>query len=446
MKNYAAPASLLTLIVGLGFGLSSCKEDEPPVPPKLSFAQSEMTVNEDAGVIEVELKLDRPYGKDLRVEYRIAGTAGGQQDVGTADADYEINGDPGVAIIKSGETTGTIEVQIFNDNIFEEDETIELTIFDVNTSDVQVTNDSKVVVTITSDDAKLLASFVTASLTVDESQGTVGILKIPVQLDQAAPSETVLDYTVGGTALDSLTGHNQKVSRMYYDYFVDGVFGKLTIPAGATSDTIRLNIYSDFLFEDDETIEITLQESPGAGVGSIAKMTITVDQQDGKVIALVWDETYKDVDMDLFLWLGPDHDHLIDVAASVNPNPTPTVELVFVPDIFTDAAFGLSYVYYSGTVEPMNFEAQFADFKDGVLEPEAGFDVYPATYTLANINPWYESKVDPLVVQTFSIVDGVYTNVSDITVPASGSRMKSQQVPDWLGRSPGHSTSRRFSF
>src|SRR5690606_3731315 len=116
MKNYVAFALSAVMVVGLGFGLSSCKDDDPPVPPKLSFEQSEMTVNESDGEIEVALKLDRPYNKDLRVEYNLGGTANDQAAVGTADADYEIDEDPeldpGVVLIKSGQTTGAIKIQL----------------------------------------------------------------------------------------------------------------------------------------------------------------------------------------------------------------------------------------------------------------------------------------------------------------------------------------------
>ena len=75
MKNYAALILSVAVLVGAALGLSSCKDDEPPVPPKLSFAESAMTVNEDAGVIEVELVLDKPYSRDLNVEYNLGGTA-----------------------------------------------------------------------------------------------------------------------------------------------------------------------------------------------------------------------------------------------------------------------------------------------------------------------------------------------------------------------------------
>ena len=87
MKNFPAFILSITLVISLGFGFSSCKEDEPPAKPKLSFANTEITVNEDDGVLEVELVLDKAHSKDLRIEYELGGTASDQDVVGTANAD-----------------------------------------------------------------------------------------------------------------------------------------------------------------------------------------------------------------------------------------------------------------------------------------------------------------------------------------------------------------------
>ena len=50
----------------------------------------------------------------------------------------------------------------------------------------------------------------------------------------------------------------------------------------------------------------------------------------------------------------------------------------------------------------MNFEVHFADFANGVVEPEANRDIFPGTYTLANINAWdAEGAPSPAIAQTF---------------------------------------------
>lgn len=445
MKNYAALILSVAVLVGAGLGFSSCKDDEPPVPPKLSFAESAMTVNEDVGVIDVELVLDKPYSRDLNVEYTLGGTASDQDAVGTANADYEVVGTHGVVVIESGATSGTIKIEIYSDAAFEDDETIEISIIDVNTSDVQLTADDEIVITITNDDAQAVAVFGAASLTVNEADGLVDLV---VELNNPASSDLIINYTVEGSALDSLTGVQDEIPPQFFDYkFVTESFGELEISAGQTSGSITIKLFSDFYFEGDETIVLTLTGSSAASIGTDNKMTVTIEQEDGKAIGLLWDPSYADVDMDLFLWWGEDiatTDNLL--ALAIAEATEPQEEIVFIPkavsDGITDLAFGLSYVYYQGTADPMNFEAHFVDFANGEFEAAGDRDVFTAAYTLQNINPWFESKVDPQVVQTFRIVNGEYIEITEITVPASGSRMKAYELPRELQRANPPSTRR----
>lgn len=442
MKNYAALILSIALFSVMAIGISSCKEDEPPAKPKLSFADSEMTVSEGAGTIEVEVVLDKPHSKDLNIEYELGGTASDQDVVGTANADYEVVGTHGVVVIESGETTGIIKLKIYSDAAFEADETIEISILDTNTDAIEITADDDVVITITNDDAQLIASFATTTMTVNESDGMNGPFSVTVQVDQAPTSNVTLAYTLKGSAIDSLFAFNYQpnpIPPSYYDYYIDGISGEVVIPAGSTSGTIDIQLYSDFLFEGDETIEITLTETNAVQVGNNNIMTITVKQQDGKIIALVWEETYKDVDMDMFLWAGATTDNFDGVIASaIAPRTTPQQELIFIPTIIseeiTDAAFGLSLIYYEGTADPMNFEVQFIDYAAGAAEPVADRDVFSASYTKANINRWDEKETNPPVVQTFRIVNGKFVEISQITVPASGSRIRTQKLPDGLER------------
>lgn len=454
MKNFASLILSGILVIAMGFGFSSCKEDEPPAKPKLSFAETEITVNEDDGLLEVELVLDKAYSKDLRIEYELGGTASDQDVVGTANADYEVQGTHGVVEIEAGETTGVIELDIYADAGFEEDETIEIAILDTNTDEIELTADDEVVITLTNDDEQLTASFGTTAMTVNESDGiqvdasgnqSVKPLLIAVQLDKVATSPVTIKYTLAGTALDSTFASGEGIPPSYYDYYINGVTGEVVVPAGQSTGNIEIQLYSDFRFENDETIEITLTESTAAKIGTSNKMTITVGQQDGKVIALVWDDAHTDVDMDMFLWIGEDVTSLEGViATAIVPSTTNRQEIIFLPTVFTDgiteAAFGLSYVYYSGTADPMNFEVHFVDFVNGQVEAEADRDVYAASYTLGNINAWDETEINPIVVQTFRVVDGVYMDFTDITVPTSGSRIKTHKLPAGLEkRSAPHS-------
>ena len=73
-KSILLLSSLLTVVV-TSLVLSSCKDDEPFVKPKLSLDESTMTVNEAAGTIEVDFVLDKAYSSDITIEYDLGGTA-----------------------------------------------------------------------------------------------------------------------------------------------------------------------------------------------------------------------------------------------------------------------------------------------------------------------------------------------------------------------------------
>lgn len=438
MKNIASLSLSLALLAATGFGITSCKDDEPPAKPKLSFAEAEMTVAENAGTIQVEVVLDKAHSKDLSIEYELGGTASDQDVVGTANADYEVVGDHGVVTIEAGETTGVIDLKIYSDAAFEPDETIEISFLDTNTDEIEMTADDDMVITITNDDAQLVASITTSDMTVSESDGANGYINVTVQLDNAPTSAVTVEYTLEGSAIDSTFAAEYEpdpIPPAYYDYYINGKSGELVIPAGSTSANIEIQLFSDFMFEGDETIEIALKASNAVQLGTDSEAVITVQQQEGKIIALLWDDAYTDVDMDMFLWAGETVDALDGVlATAITPRTTPQQELIFIPtlisDEITEAAFGLSLIYYEGTANPMNFEVHFIDYSAGVAEGEADRDIYAASYTLANINAWDEQGApDPAVVQTFRIVNGDYVDISAITVPASGSRMRTQQLP-----------------
>lgn len=458
MKNYPGYILSIALVIALGFGLSSCKEDEP-TRPKLSFAEPTMSVSESDGVIEAELVLDKPYGKDLTVEYTLGGTASDQDAVGTANADYEVAGTHGVAVIESGQTSGVIKFQIYNDAMFEPDETIEISILDINTGDVELTADDETVITITNDDVQLTASFPVTTMTVNEDDGTDGLTQVAVQLDKVAPIDITVQYEIKidlndpqrNDAIDSLFASQytpQPIPSPYYDYYIHGTKGQVVIPAGSSTGNIEIQIYTDFMFEDDETIEITLTGSSAAQIGTSKTMIITLKQQNGKVIALVWDDAHTNVDMDMFLWVGEDTTNLTGILASaITAATTPRQELIFVPALLMDGALGLSYTYYSGTADPMNFEVHFADFDGVAVEDVATRDIFAASYTLANINPWDQESgtFPPVIAQRFVIGTGVYSYGS-IKVPASASRMKKQTPPTHLRKHLRLPSERLFSF
>jgi hypothetical protein len=439
MKRSFLVLSSLAIVILLGIGLSSCKDDEKPSKAKVSFASETKTVQESAGTVEVKVTLDRALGKDLIVSYDLAGTA--LEKAGTNQADYEVDGDAGEITIAKGETIGVIKLNIVNDLNYESEETIDISLTDVNSTDAEISTDDETVVTIQSDDLGPKASFLASTMTVNEVDGYDNLLEIEVTLDNPVSEDINIEYELSGTAIDSLYGFSQEFPGEYYDYYVDGESGVIPIASGETSGKIYIQLIPDFHYETNESIVITLKESPGIQLGTTKTLTITLKQQDGKIIELSWDNSYTDVDMDMFLWIGADIGSLNGViATSINPSTTVKKEYVFIPKgyvgLVSDRAFGLSYVYYEGTANPMNFTVKYIDLVDGVEEASGSQDIYTGSYDLDNINQWdADNAPDPQIEQTLKIVNNAIAEISTITIPATGSRSKTYSIPAKFKRS-----------
>lgn len=423
---------------------SSCKEDEPPAKPKLSFESSEMTVSESAGTIEVEVLLDHAASEDITVEYTLEGTALDLDQAGLpALVDYSID-NSGEVEIEAGSTSGIIEIAITGDNSFEPDETIIIEIDDVSSENVDITSDDEIEITITNDDQKAKASFAATTLTINEVDDATEIV---VQLDNPVFEDVKINYTLTGTARDSVTAKNSTPQKPA-DYAIRGATsGQVEIKKGTTSGTIKLEPFSDRDAEADETIIITLDNSTSSSVeiGTNKVMNATLAQEDGLLVILEWGtdtgENYTDVDMDLFLWLeiegtlgATNYIGVSDFYQSSLLESTESPEFFFLPSIFVeDGDMGLSATYFSGTASPMNFDITLVEILGGEVVSEV---TKSATYTTANVNEWTNETTgtDPVMILSFTKSGTDFTNISEITVPASGSRLRTSPVPSGLKR------------
>ena len=125
MQKFTLLICSLCALVVMGIGLSSCKDEEPFVKPNLSVSTETLTVAEGGGTVQVEFVLDRGAPGDITIEYQLGGTA-------ISPADYTIVGTEGEVEIANGQTSGTVEIQIVSDAIYEGNETIEISIEDVS--------------------------------------------------------------------------------------------------------------------------------------------------------------------------------------------------------------------------------------------------------------------------------------------------------------------------
>jgi hypothetical protein len=73
-----------------------------------------------------------------------------------------------------------------------------------------------------------------------------GTATFTIMLSRTATSSTVVNYTLGGSAV------------LGQDYTLSGTTGQVTIPAGQTSATVMLTALKDNLAENNEMVRLTL--------------------------------------------------------------------------------------------------------------------------------------------------------------------------------------------
>jgi hypothetical protein len=159
MQKYASILFSVLLISVMSIGLSSCKKDEdepePVVNAKLSFSTDEMTVNEADGIIEIELKLDKPAEESFTVELSLDGDAVDEASVGeNENFDFSVLGDDYLEVeFEKGATTAILELEMASDLAVEEVETIELEIDDVSGTLVDIsTGEDEIVINLVQED------------------------------------------------------------------------------------------------------------------------------------------------------------------------------------------------------------------------------------------------------------------------------------------------------
>ncbi|MCW5912308.1 MAG: hypothetical protein KIT62_14655 [Cyclobacteriaceae bacterium] len=264
---------------------------------------------------------------------------------------------------------------------------------------------------------------------------------VKILLDRALSETTVLQYTVSGTA----TRTNPAGSAVN-DYAIkDGLntivgTDKITIEKGATEANFIITVFEDFSFEvddDDSPIETAIIKftsvvSGNAELGLADTYTLSIEEDDALILHQWFvdgTDGFGDVDMDLFVTLDGD---LINSSTYDNNSGTRTLpyEGLFIPAGFPNGTYGVSYTYYSGTSDDVDVVSLMWGRLNGQVYPyftatAGSVLVFEANYGLNNINRWDDEVegTDPQVVQTM-VKNGVaYTNISQITVPASGSRV-----------------------
>jgi len=146
----------VSVVAACALVISSCNKEEPFVKPKLSFSATTKTVNEADQTIEIELVLDKAFSEDLTIDYVLSGAAKDKTSAAGGPYDYEITSEYLETEILKGETTGIIEIKLYSDFSFEDDEVFEITIEDISNDNIEITRDDEITVTIKQEDGLLV--------------------------------------------------------------------------------------------------------------------------------------------------------------------------------------------------------------------------------------------------------------------------------------------------
>ena len=205
----------------------------------------------EAGQIPAKftLILSEAAASDITVNYSAEGTA-------TAGSDYYAIGTN--TVISAGQTTKDISIIPIDDTDTELKESVFLQL--VAGTGYSIVAPSSGTVYILSDESAPTISISAVTSTAYEAGQVTG--KFRLTLSAAATSDTVVNYTVSGTASSGS------------DYTAIGI--SIVIPAGQTTKDISITPIDDTAVESNETVIVTLGNGTGYSVGSPNNATVMI--------------------------------------------------------------------------------------------------------------------------------------------------------------------------
>jgi large repetitive protein len=176
---------------------------------------------------------------------------------GTATAGVDYTAASGTVTFSGGQTSQTINVTVIGDNLVEPDETVIVTLSNPNGGTIATATATG---TIINDDA---ASLTIADIALPE--GTPGLAAAPEGAGGLTPF--VFTVTTSNPSATPITVNFQTADGTALappDYIAAA--GTVTIPAGATTGTLTVQVVPDTMIEPDETFFVNLSGAAGATI------------------------------------------------------------------------------------------------------------------------------------------------------------------------------------
>lgn len=245
-------------------------DDPSDLPP--SVAVGDATISESGGSVNVPVSLTFA-GETTKTERPVV--VHYTTEEGTAKSGTDYTGGTSSISIASGTTSGMINIPVAGNLMDQDDRAFAVKITSVTPAEATIT-DAEATVTITDDDADIAKpTFSVADATkVENSTGPA-----TVTINLGAPTSRDITFAVAvtdGTAVDAGTGAGSN------DYNAPAS-ATVTVPAGQPSATFAVPVNADAVFEDDETVQLSVSLAPGEtdaiGAADTATLTITDDDE-----------------------------------------------------------------------------------------------------------------------------------------------------------------------
>ncbi|WP_419553084.1 Calx-beta domain-containing protein [Candidatus Poriferisodalis sp.] len=211
----------------------------------------DLSVSESAGTAQATVRLSRPAYGEVTLRY---GTAAG---TAIAVGDYTAQSQVGVTI-PAGLTTATVAVPIVADDMYEADESFFVDLSGADGADLG--SDTRAVITIVDDDAPPTLSVADAQA-VTEGAG-------PLVFTVTRAGQTSLPATFAWSTADGSAEAGSDFT---------AASGTVTIPAMSSSAQLRVQVVSDSVAEDDETVAVTLSNPVNAVIIDGAATGVILD-------------------------------------------------------------------------------------------------------------------------------------------------------------------------
>ena len=209
--------------------------------------------------------LSNPSDTDTVISYTVSGDA-------TAGSDYATL--TGSITILANSTSATIDVNVLNENLLEDNETVTVTLTGISAGDADISLGGAVsdTVTIVDDDAAAVTVVATDASAAEPTDGG----QFTVTISNPSDTDTVVSYSVSG---DATPGS---------DYAA--LTGTVTILANATTATIDVSVLDENLLEDNETVTLTLTGITSGDsdirLGTTVSDTVTIADDDTAVVTI----------------------------------------------------------------------------------------------------------------------------------------------------------------